>query len=176
MVSPGVFSVATYLSLVETIDDKLINIKYDRVKHLDVNRKMNTRAKPSLTSKREFLKSLLIKSNLDELHSHISLQDTILQKVANTSKHVTLTDSSTNTDEAATSRSSSLASLHTPHHPSTQPYSAHEVRIVTPVEDIINSVGFKHHGGREVFYNLLSGMGRLFLQKRISRPLTCIYG
>ena len=150
--SPGVFSVATCLSLVETIDDKLINIEYDRVKHLDVNKKMNTRAKPSLTSKREFLKSLLIKSNLDELHSHISLEDTILQKVANTSKHVTLTDSSTNTDEAATSRSSSSAPLHTPHHPSTQPYSAHEVRIVTPVEDIINSVGFKYHGRREVFY------------------------
>ena len=152
MASPGVFSVATCLSLVETIDDKLINIEYDRVKHLDVNKNMNTRAKPSLTSKREFLKSLLIKSNLDELHSHISLEDTILQKVVNTSKHVTLTDSSTNTDEAAISRSSSSVPLHTPHHPSTQPYSAHEVRIVTPVEDIINSVGFKHHGRREVFY------------------------
>ena len=62
---------------------------------------MNTRAKPSLTSKLEFLKYLLIKSNLVELHSHISLEDTILQKVVNTSKHVTLTDSSTNTDEAA---------------------------------------------------------------------------
>ena len=128
MASPGVFSVATCLSLVETIDDKLINIEYDRVKHLDVNKKMNTLAKPSLTSKREFLKSLLIKSNLDELHSHISLEDTLLQKVVNTSKHITLTDSSTNTDEAATSRSSSSVPLHTPHHPSTQPYSAHEVR------------------------------------------------
>ena len=105
-----------------------------------------------LTSKREFLKSLLIKSNLDELHFHISLEDTILQKVVNTSKHVTLTDSSTNTDEAATSQSSSSVPLHTPHHPSTQPYSAPEVRIVTPVEDIINSVGFKHHRRREVFY------------------------
>ena len=87
MTPPGIFSVATCLSLVDTIDDKLVNIEYDRVKHLEV-KKVNTRTKPSISMKRDFLRSLLIKSNLDELHGHISLEDKILQKVLQTPKSV----------------------------------------------------------------------------------------
>ena len=70
--------------------DKFIkfNIDCDRFKRIEV-KKVNTCAKLSMAMKREFLRSLLIKSSIDEIHSHISLEDKIFQKVLYTSKPLT---------------------------------------------------------------------------------------
>ena len=150
MTPPGIFSVATCLSLVDTVDDKLVNIEYDRVKDLEV-KKVNTRTKPSISMKRDFLRSLLIKSNLDELHGHISLEDKILQKILQTPKSVMI-ETSTNTEDAGEATSDSTIPCDELSLPSTQPFSSCDVEINTAVEVIIPCVSFKQLGRREVCY------------------------
>ena len=71
------FLPSTCLSLLDNLDEQLLDIEYTRVKHLDTI-STKTRSKPTNSNKKDFLRSLILQSETDVNQAHESLETTIL--------------------------------------------------------------------------------------------------
>ena len=63
------FLLSACLSLLEIMNEQLLDIEYTRVKHLD-NVATKTRSKPTTANKKDFLRYFLIKSDNDVCQAH----------------------------------------------------------------------------------------------------------
>ena len=101
------FLPSTCLQVVNSLSDDMIELEYSRVAHLDPE-VPSTRSELSLSSKREFLKSLL-SSNI----SKPTFEDAVLSALDKISNKVVMKDGSTNTDELPESASTETLSANT---------------------------------------------------------------
>ena len=93
------FLTSTCLSLLENLDEQLLDIEYTRVKHLDTV-STKTRSKPTNSNNKDFLRSLLLQSESDVNQAHQSLQATILDAL----QSITSRDRTTCKDVATSTR------------------------------------------------------------------------
>ena len=93
------FLPSTCLSLLDNLDDQLLDIEYTRVKHLDTV-STKTRSKPSNSNKKYFLRFLLLQSETDVNLAHQSLEATILDAL----QSITSRDRTTCRDVATSTR------------------------------------------------------------------------
>ena len=98
------FLPSTCLSLLENMDERLLDIEYTRVKHLD-NISTKTRSKSTNANKKDFLRSLLLQSETDVNQAHQSLEVTILDALKSiiSRERTTCKDVATSTRDDASS-------------------------------------------------------------------------
>ena len=111
------FLPTTCLGLVDMISETIINVEYSRLKELTASTSVSTprngtpsgsktRSKASLASKRELIKSVLLKSSSDKIQGMDSAQEELLtlmkSLIANQHqpKHLVLKHTATNTDSS----------------------------------------------------------------------------
>ena len=98
------FLPSTCLSLLENMDERLLDIEYTRVTHLD-NISTKTRSKPTNANKKDFLRSLLLQSEPDVNQAHQSLEVTIFDALKSiiSRERTTCKDVATSTRDDASS-------------------------------------------------------------------------
>ena len=101
------FLPSTCLQVVDSLSEDMIELEYSRVVHL-APEVPSTRSKLSLTSRREFLKSLL-SNNIWKP----TFEDAVLSALDKISNKVVMKDGSTNTDELPESASTETPSANT---------------------------------------------------------------
>ena len=154
------YSPSTCLALLETMSETLLDIEYNQIKgSLDLNIHLNTktRSKPTVTFKKEALKSALSASISDESYTLATQEERILDTVKSitVNKPITVKDVATVTDDdllpgtlEATVTTSTVPSVDL-----TPPMELCEnINVATSVEDVVEHINFAKIGNREIYY------------------------
>ena len=148
------------LAHLETMSETLLDVEYNQIKgSLDLNKhlKTKTRSKPTVTFKKEALKSALSASISDESYTLATLEERILDtlKSITVNKPITVKDVATVTDDHL-SPGTLEATVTTSMVPSvdlTPPMELCEnINVATSVEDVVEHINFAKIGNREIYY------------------------